>query len=116
MVRFDDLEWDKLLGMMDKADEKIKATFIKQKPFKVLVTDKSLAVYCAKLSEFFSQFRTVGVNYNLIVKELRSEFSEKKALQYLYKLEKATVEMAKILAEVKALTVRFDEAWSQKQQ
>ena len=118
MVRFDDLEWDKLLGMMDKADEKIKATFIKQiifgKPFKVLVTDKSLAVYCAKLSEFFSQFRTVGVNYNLIVKELRSEFSEKKALQYLYKLEKATVEMAKILAEVKALTVRFDEAWSQK--
>ena len=43
MVRFDDLEWDKLLGMMDKADEKIKATFIKQiifgKPFKVLVTD-----------------------------------------------------------------------------
>ena len=120
MVRFDDLEWDKLLGMMDKADEKIKATFIKQiifgKPFKVLVTDKSLAVYCAKLSEFFSQFRTVVVNYNLIVKELRSEFSEKKALQYLYKLEKATVEMAKILAEVKALTVRFDEAWSQKQQ
>lgn len=118
MVRFDDLEWDKLLGMMDKADEKVKATFIKQtlfgKPFKVLVTDKSLAVYCAKLSEFFSQFRTVGVNYNLIVKELRSEFSEKKAMQYLYKLEKATVEMAKILAEVKALTVRFDEAWSQK--
>ena len=118
MVRFDDLEWDKLLGMMDKADEKVKATFIKQivfgKPFKVLVTDKSLAVYCAKLSEFFSQFRTVGVNYNLIVKELRSEFSEKKAMQYLYKLEKATVEMAKILAEVKALTIKFDEAWSQK--
>lgn len=118
MVRFDDLEWDALLGMMDKADEKVKATFIKQiifeKPFKVLVTDKSLAIYCAKLSEFFTQFRTVGVNYNLIVKELRSEFSEKKAMQYLYKLEKATVEMAKILAEVKALTVKFDETWSQK--
>ena len=104
--------------MMDKAKETVKSEFIKQalfgKPFKVLVTDKSLAIYCAKLSEFFSQFRTVGVNYNLIVKELRSEFSEKKALQYLYKLEKAIVEMAKILAEVKALTVRFDEAWSQK--
>lgn len=118
MVRFDDLEWDKFIGMMEKADERVKATFIKQlifgKPFKVLVTDKSLAVYCAKLSEFFAQFRTVGVNYNLIVKELRSEFSEKKAMQYLYKLEKATVEMAKILAEVKALTVKFDEAWSQK--
>lgn len=118
MVRFDDLEWDALIRMMEKADHSVKATFIKQflfgKPFKVLVTDKSLAVYCAKLSEFFAQFRTVGVNYNLIVKELRLEFTEKKAMQYLYKLEKATMEMAKILAEVKALTVKFDEAWSQK--
>lgn len=118
MVRFDDLEWDAFIRMMEKADHSVKATFIKQhlfgKPFKVLVTDKSLAVYCAKLSEFFAQFRTLGVNYNLIVKELRTEFSEKKAMQYLYKLEKATMEMAKILAEVKALTIRFDEAWSQK--
>lgn len=118
MVRFDDLEWDNLLHMMDKADEKVKATFIKSivfgKPFKVLVTDKSLATYCAKLSEFFAQFRNLGVNYNLIVKELRSEFNEKKAMQYLYKLEKATVEMASILAEVKALTLKFDTAWSQK--
>lgn len=118
MVRFDDLEWDNLLRMMEKADETVKATFIKKflfgKPFKVLVTDKSLATYCAKLSEFFAQFRTLGVNYNLIVKELRTEFSEKKAMQYLYKLEKATIEMANILAEVKALTVKFDEVWSQK--
>lgn len=118
MVRFDDIEWDNFLRMMEKADETVKAVFIKKflfgKPFKVLVTDKSLAVYCAKLSEFFAQFRTLGVNYNLIVKELRTEFSEKKAMQYLYKLEKATIEMAKILAEVKALTVKFDEVWSQK--
>lgn len=118
MVRFDDIEWDNLLRMMEKADETFKAVFIKKflfgKPFKVLVTDKSLAVYCAKLSEFFAQFRTLGVNYNLIVKELRTEFSEKKAMQYLYKLEMATIEMAKILAEVKALTVKYDEVWSQK--
>lgn len=117
-IRFNQQELDHLQRLMDKAQETVKSDFIKQvlfgKPFKVLVTDKSLAVYCAKLSEFFSQFRTVGVNYNLIVKELRSDFSEKKAMQYLYKLEKATVEMAKILAEVKALTVKFDEAWSQK--
>ena len=55
MVRFDDLEWDSLTRMMEKADESVKATFIKKlifgKPFKVLSTDKSLAVYCAKLSE-----------------------------------------------------------------
>ena len=117
-VRFNSSEIDQLITMMERANETVKSTFIKQvifgKPFKVLVTDKSLAVYCAKLSEFFTQFRTLGVNYNLIVKELRSEFNEKKAMQYLYKLEKATIEMAQILAEVKALTVKFDEAWSQK--
>lgn len=51
MVRFDDLEWDALTRMMEKADETVRATFIKRlifgKPFKVLVTDKSLAVFCA---------------------------------------------------------------------
>lgn len=55
-VSFDDLEWDELSRMMDKADATVKATFIKQlifgKPFKVLSSDKSLALYCAKLSEF----------------------------------------------------------------
>lgn len=120
MVRFDDLEWNKLIGMMEKADEKVKATFIKLlifgKPFRVLVTDKSMLAYSAKLSEFFSQFRTIGVNYNLVVKELRGAFSERTAMQYLYKLEKATIEMGRILSEVKALTIKFDEALSRSQQ
>ena len=55
-VSFDDLEWNELTRMMEKVNATVKATFIKQlvfgKPFKVLVADKSLAVYCAKLSEF----------------------------------------------------------------
>ena len=63
----------------------------------------SLAVFCAKLSEFFAQFRTVGVNYDLIVKELKSGFSENKAMTMLYKLEKATLEMAAVMHEVKDL-------------
>lgn len=119
-VRFNTAELVQLAQMMDRADEKVKATFIKQqlfgKPFKVLVTDRSLAVYCAKLSEFFSQFRNLGVNYNQVVKEMKTEFSEAKALQYLYKLEQATIKMAQILAEVKALAIKFEEKWSQKYQ
>lgn len=115
-VSFDDLEWDALTRMMEKADETVRATFIKRlvfgKPFKVLTTDRSLAVYCAKLSEFFAQYRTVGVNYDLVVKELRANFTEKKAMTLLYKLEKATIEMAKITADVRALSLQFDEQWS----
>lgn len=118
MVRFDDLEWDALTRMMEKADETVRATFIKRlvfgKPFKVLTTDRSLAVYCAKLSEFFAQYRTIGVNYDLVVKELRANFTEKKAMTLLYKLEKATIEMAKITADVRALSMQFDEQWSLK--
>lgn len=118
MVRFDDLEWDSLTRMMEKAYESVKATFIKKlifgKPFKVLTTDKSLAVYCAKLSEFFAQYRTIGVNYDLVVKELRTNFTEKKAMTYLYKLEKATIDLAKVTADVKALSMQFDEQWSLK--
>lgn len=117
-VSFDDLEWDTLTRMMERADETVRATFIKRlvfgKPFKVLTTDRSLAVYCAKLSEFFAQYRTVGVNYDLVVKELRVNFTEKKAMTLLYKLEKATIEMAKITADVRALSLQFDEQWSLK--
>lgn len=117
-VSFDDLEWDELSRMMEKANATVKATFIKQlifgKPFKVLTTDKTLAIYCAKLSEFFCQYRTIGVNYDLVVKELRANFTEKKAITLLYKLEKATIEMAKITADVRALSLQFDEQWSLK--
>ena len=116
-VRFDDLEWDSFIGMMEKANQDVKATFIKQlvfsRPFRVLKTDRSLAVFCAKLSEFFAQFRTVGVNYDLVVKELKSGFSENKAMTMLYKLEKATLEMTSVMHEVKDLAKRFEGQWLQ---
>ena len=117
-VRFNNSEWDELTRMMERADMTVKATFIKQlifgKPFRVLTTDKSLAVYCAKLSEFFCQYRTIVVNYNLFLKELRANFTEKKAMASLYKLEKATIDMIAVMTNVMALSEKFDEQWSQK--
>ncbi len=117
-VRFDDLEWDSFIGMMEKAGQDVKATFIKQlvfsRPFKVLTTDRSLAVYCARLSEFFTQFRTIGVNYDLTVRELKAGFTEKKAMALLYRLEKATIEMTGVMRQVMELTEKFNREWSQK--
>lgn len=93
---------------MEKVNATVKATFIKQlvfgKPFKVLVADKSLAVYCAKLSEFFAQYRTIGVNYDLTVRTLRENFTEKKAMTLLYRLEKATIEMIGVMSQVMSLS------------
>ena len=119
-VRFNNAEWDELTRMMEKADTTVKATFIKQlifgKPFRVLTTDRSLAAYCAKLSEFFSQYRTVGINYDLAVKELRANFSEKKATAHVSRLERATLELVGITHDVMKLSQEFEERWLQKSQ
>ena len=75
----------------------VKAHFITScifnKPIKVLKIDKAVQDYYMRLTAFFGQFRIVGTNYNQIVKALKSNFSEKKVLTYLYKLEKETIEM-----------------------
>lgn len=75
--------------------------------FRVVKTDASAVEFTAKLTALHSQFRSVGVNYNQIVKELHSNFGEKKALALLYKLEKATVELAGIGREVMQLCDQF---------
>ena len=80
-------------------------------PFRVVKVDKSAVEYCARLTEFYAQFRAVAVNYNQVVKALHSNFSEKKALAFLYKLEKATTELAALNRQVIALTNECKELW-----
>ena len=80
-------------------------------PFRVVKVDKSAVEYCARLTEFYAQFRAVAVNYNQVVKALNSNFSEKKALAFLYKLEKATTELSALNRQVIALTNECKELW-----
>jgi len=70
--------------------------------------------YVTKLTSFYAQFRSVGVNYNQVVKELHSNFSEKKALALLYKLEKITVELVETGKKIQELSEEFKEKWLQK--
>lgn len=72
------------------------------------VTSKSRFI-AARL--FGEPFRAVAVNYNQIVKALHSNFSEKKALAFLYKLEKATTELAMLNRQVIDLTNECKELW-----
>ena len=62
----------------------------------------------------YSQYRGVAVNYNQVVKALNTNFSEKKALAFLYKLEKATIELADLNRQIIELTREFEERWLQK--
>ena len=65
----------------------------------------------AKLTAFHAQFRAVGTNYNQVVKLLHTHFSNKKALAMLYKLEKATLELAAVGQQVLALSEEFKRRW-----
>lgn len=75
--------------------------------FRVVKTDASAVEFIAKLTALHGQIRSIGVNYNQVVKQLHSNFGEKKALALLYKLENATIELAGIGRDVLQLCENF---------
>lgn len=103
----------RFLTLFEQSGMKVMAHFITacifQKTIKTVRIDKSAMDYYMRLTTFYGQFRAVGVNYNQIVKILYRNFSEKKAAAYLFKLEKQTVEIAKLCNEIILLTQEFEE-------
>ncbi|MCA4529037.1 conjugal transfer protein MobA [Bacteroides ovatus] len=110
-VNLTDTQHAGFLAMFDQSGVQSLSAFISARifgdEFRVVKIDASAVEFTAKLTALHSQFRSVGVNYNQIVKELHSNFGEKKALALLYKLEKATVELAGIGREVMQLCEQF---------
>lgn len=118
MVRFSDQEYAQFLSMFEESGVYAKAIFIKARVFKqsfrVIKTDKGAIEFIANLTKLYAQFRSIGVNYNQIVKQLHTHHSEKAALSMLYKLEKATIELVKTNQEIIALTKRFEDEYLKK--
>ncbi len=118
MVRFNDVEFAKFLTLYERSGVNRKAIFIKARvfneSFRVVSIDRTRHEYYQKLSEMYAQFRGVATNYNQIVKSLKSNFTERKAMALLYKLEKETIEMVRLHLEMIKLTEQFDAEWSQK--
>lgn len=114
-LNLDDVENAKFLAFYDQSGYKVKAHFIKNcifgKSFKVLRIDKSKVDYYIQLSQLFTQFRSIGNNYNQVVKELHSNFSEKKALALLYRLEQCTLELIKTNEMIVLLSRRFEQSY-----
>lgn len=117
-VNFTAVEHARFLTMFEQSGVQSKARFIAARvfddEFRVVKTDRAALEYAAKLTSFFAQFRAVGVNYNQVVKELHTNFSEKKALALLYKLEKATKELAEVGNKIVELSEEFREKWLRK--
>lgn len=116
-LNLDDVENAKFLAFYDQSGYNVKAHFIKNcifgKSFKVLRIDKSKVDYYIQLSQLFSQFRSIGILYNQTVKEIHSNFAEKKAFTLLYKLEQYTVELVKTNQQIIALTKQFEASYKE---
>lgn len=115
VVRFDASENDVFLSKFEKSGATTKAAFIKNvllgKPFKVFVVDENSRVFIDRLSAFNAQYRTIGVEYDEVVRMLRQNFTEKKAMKALYNLEQVTIELVKLNREIVNLAKEFDTLW-----
>jgi len=111
-VSFNSEEHAGFLSRFDQSGMKVKAHFIAacifEKQLKVVKYDMAAIEYHTRLTNFYAQFRAIGVNYNQTVKAIKATFTEKKALAFLYKLENATRELIEINQKIIDLTAEFE--------
>ena len=118
-ISFNEEEHSRFLSLFDQSGMLVKAHFITscifEKKIKTIQIDKGTVDFYMRLTSFHSQFRSVGVNYNQVVKLLYKNFSEKKAFAFLYKLEKQTIEMVLLCQKIIHLMEEFETKHLKKQ-
>ena len=91
-ISLNDKENADFLSLFEQSGMKVMAHFITaclfNKTIKTVKINMDAVDFHTRLTNLYGQFRSVGVNYNQIVKILYRHFSEKKAAAYLFKLEK----------------------------
>lgn len=119
VFRLTEKENAKLLSLYEASGMHNKAKFIISLLFgrevKTVTIDKGTVDFYMRLTSFHSQFRSIGVNYNQVVKLLYRNFSEKKAAAYLYKLEKQTAEFAALCQKIIRVAHEFEDQHLKKQ-
>ena len=119
VFRLNDEENAKLLSLYEASGINNKAKFIisllLEREIKVVKIDMQAMEYHTQLTKFYAIFRSVGVNYNQVLKILYRNFSEKKAAAYLFRLEKQTIEMAALCNKIIELTKLFESRYLNKQ-
>ncbi len=111
-INLNDADYAAFLSLYEQSGLPDKARFITScifnRQLKVVKIDKAAMDYYMRLTTFYAQFRAIGVNYNQVTKALKSTFTEKKALAFLYKLEKATRDLIEINRKIIDLTAEFE--------
>lgn len=117
-INLNDKDNARFLSLFEASEMKVKAHFITvclfEKQVKVVKIDKGTSDFYMRLTNFYGQFRAIGVNYNQVAKAIKNNFSEKKALVFLGQLEKATLELVAVNKQVMDLTHEFEKKWLQK--
>jgi hypothetical protein len=111
-IRLNNEENVKFNTLFLQSGMKEKTGFIKHLLFgtvlKTVKIDKAAMDYCIRLTNFYAQFQAIGNNYNQTVKAIKTNFSEKRALSLLYKLEKTTIELIVLSKKIIELTAEFE--------
>jgi hypothetical protein len=111
-INLNDADYARFLTLYEESGLTDKARFITScifdRQLKVVKIDKATMDYYMRLTTFHAQFRAIGTNYNQVTKALKATFTEKKALAFLYKLEKATLELVAIHRQIQSLTAEFE--------
>ena len=116
-VRFTGEENKRLLAMFKQSGMPYMACFIKAQffgqKFRTFTDDGSMKPYNDKLTSLHSQFRQLGNDYNLALKELKVHFSEPHAIQLLCRMERSLMQMAEVMDKARQLTeeVRIAQEW-----
>lgn len=117
-VNFSSEEDMRFLKMFDRSGMTSKSAFIKARifgePFHVVTFDKGQHEYYAKLSDFHTQFRMVGNNYNQTIKELKCHFSERRTMALVCKLEKYLMQLVQTMHKVTELTIGYRKKYARK--
>ncbi len=117
-VNFTASEQARLLAMQEQSSVESLSAFIKMqvfgKPFKVHVIDDNSRIFIDRLSNMNNHYREIRIGYNAMLSTLRENFTEKKAMSVLFKIEKLTIELVRLNREIVALAKDFDERWLRK--
>lgn len=117
-IRLNETDSVQFENMFDLSGYKYRGHFIRDKvlntPLKVKVINKSLSDYIILLSQYRSQIRGVANNYNQLLRLLKEKLGERKALAFLYKLEKVSFELARTNKEIETQLQNLEKQWLQK--
>ena len=104
--------------LFERSGMKQRARFIKAMIFgremKVVRIDKVSMDYYIRLTELYRQFQAIGNNYNQVVRAVKNNFGEKRAMALLHKLEKSNLELMLVCKKVIALTEEYGRKWLQR--